>query len=240
MKRALVVMAHPDDADFWASGTIALWAREGWAVTYLIVTGGDAGGFEAGGERGALGASGEMAQRRREEQRQAAAILGVEDVRFLDGFLDGQVAVTRGLIRPIVQTIRRVRPDLVLSQSPSRTWRDIRLSHPDHLAVGEATAQAVYPFARNPFAFPELAAAGLEAFAVRELWLQGDPEPNHAVDVTKVWAERESALMAHRSQHPDPVAAAARACREAEAVAAKFGLPAGHRAEDFKRVLIPE
>jgi LmbE family N-acetylglucosaminyl deacetylase len=227
-------MAHPDDVDFWAAGTVALWVRDGWAVTYLVVTGGDAGGFEPSVARA------DMAGRRRREQEQAAAILGVDDVRFLDGFDDGRVAVDDNLVRGIVQVIRQVEPNLVLAQSPQRTWRDIRLSHPDHLAVGEAVARAVYPFARNPFAFPELAAAGLEAFEVRELWLQGDPAPDHAVDVTAVWDRREAALLAHASQHPDPAAAARRARREAAAVAEAFGLPAGRLAEDFKRVLIPD
>ncbi|MDR1634074.1 MAG: PIG-L family deacetylase [Bifidobacteriaceae bacterium] len=234
MRRALVVMAHPDDADFWASGTIALWARDGWAVTYLIVTSGDAGGFEPDAARFAV------AGRRRAEQRQAATILGVTDVRFLDGFHDGEVTPSADLVRGIVQVIRQVRPDLVLAQSPERTWADIRLSHPDHLAVGEAVARAVYPFARNPFAFADLAAAGLEAFEVRELWLQGDPRPDHAVDVTAVWDQRQAALAAHVSQHPDPEAAQDRARRDASAVAAQFGLPPGRLAESFRRVLIPD
>ncbi|MDR1187119.1 MAG: PIG-L family deacetylase [Bifidobacteriaceae bacterium] len=233
MKRALAVMAHPDDVDFWAAGTVALWVREGWAVTYLVVTKGDAGGFEPDAARQ------DMPGRRRREQERAAATLGVHDVRFLEGFHDGEVTVGADLVRGIVQGIREVRPDLVLAQSPSRTWDDIRLSHPDHLAVGEATARAVYPFARNPFAFPELAASGLGAFEVRELWLQGDPAPDHAVDVTAVWPEREAALLAHASQHPDPPAAAERSRREAATVAARFGLPAGRLAESFKRVLIP-
>jgi LmbE family N-acetylglucosaminyl deacetylase len=227
-------MAHPDDADFWASGTIALWVRTGWEVTYLIATSGDAGGFEPGR------ANDVMAERRREEQLRAAAILGVLDVRFLEGLRDGEVRVDGNLVGGIVQVIRQTKPDLVLAQSPERTWADIRLSHPDHLAVGEAVARAVYPFARNPFAFPGLAAAGLEAFEVRELWLVGDPAPDHAIDVTEVWEQRQAALLAHASQHPDPVAAEARARREAAQVAADFGLAPGRLAESFKRVLIPD
>jgi LmbE family N-acetylglucosaminyl deacetylase len=227
-------MAHPDDADFWAAGTIALWVRDGWAVTYLIATSGDAGGFEPGRANDA------MAERRRGEQRRAAAILGVSDVRFLDGFGDGEVRVDGELVGGIVRVIRQTKPDLVLAQSPTRTWGDIRLSHPDHLAVGEAVARAVYPFARNPFAFPELAAAGLEAFEVRELWLVGDPAPDHAVDVTAVWDKRQAALLAHASQHPDPAAADARSRREAAQAAQDFGLPPGRLAESFRRVAIPD
>jgi LmbE family N-acetylglucosaminyl deacetylase len=233
VKRVLAVMAHPDDVDFWAAGTVALWVDAGITVTYLLVTSGDAGGFDQKESRAAL------ADQRREEQVQAATTLGVSDVRFLDGFWDGQVAVTEELVGAITRTIRQVRPDLVLTQSPSRTWHDIRLSHPDHLAVGEATARAVYPYARNPFAFPDLAAEGLEAFEVRELWLQGDPRPDHAVDVTTVWARRQAALAAHASQHPDLPAALARSQQEATAVASRYGWPAGRLAEEFKRIPIP-
>jgi LmbE family N-acetylglucosaminyl deacetylase len=238
VKHVLVVMAHPDDVDFWAAGTVALWVRSGVQVTYLLVTSGDAGGFDPTPGNTAGGRPAAMATRRRDEQQRAAEALGVHDVRFLDGFRDGQVTVSDRLVKPITRTIREVRPNLVLAPSPERTWTDIRLSHPDHLAVGEATARAVYPFARNPFAFPDL--AELPAFEVRELWLQGDPRPDHAVDVTSVWEERMAALMAHTSQHPDPGNAAGRAVREAEAVAAKWGLPAGHRAEEFRRIAIPD
>jgi LmbE family N-acetylglucosaminyl deacetylase len=233
-------MAHPDDVDFWAAGSVARWVRSGTSVTYLLVTSGDAGGFEpspnglaAGDDRAVA-----MTARRRTEQQRAAAALGVSDVRFLEGFRDGHVTADDQLIKLIAQTIREVRPSLVLAPSPERTWTDIRLSHPDHLAVGEATARAVYPFARNPFAYPDL--ANLPAFEVRELWLQGDPRPDHVVDVTAVWDQRMAALMAHTSQHPDPVVAIQRAEREAEAVAAKWALPPGRRAEEFRRIAIPD
>jgi LmbE family N-acetylglucosaminyl deacetylase len=232
--RILVVMAHPDDVDFWAAGTVATWVQAGAAVTYALVTGGDAGGFDPVAPRDTL------ADQRRQEQRRAAARLGVTDIRFFEGFLDGEVKAEAALIREICRVIRQVRPHRVLAQSPTRAWHDIRLSHPDHLAVGEAVAQAVYPFARNPFAFPELAAAGLAAFEVRELWLQGDPAPNHTVDVTAVWEQREAALMEHVSQHPDPAHARARLRQEAAAVAAAAGLPAGRYAEDFRVIPIPE
>ncbi|MDR3359147.1 MAG: PIG-L family deacetylase [Bifidobacteriaceae bacterium] len=227
-------MAHPDDIDFWAAGTVAGWVAAGAKVTYLIVTGGGAGGFAQ------PGGAALMARRRKTEQLAAATALGVGDVRFLDGFEDGAVAVNEALVGGVVRAIREVRPDLVLTQSPTRAWHDIRLSHPDHLATGEAAARAVYPFARNPFAFRELAEAGLEAFEVRELWLQGDPAPDHAVDVTPFRGQRRAALAAHASQHPDLEAALDRAEREAQSVAAKWRLGPGRLAEEFKRVPIPD
>jgi LmbE family N-acetylglucosaminyl deacetylase len=232
MRDVLAVMAHPDDVDFWASGTVATWVGQGLSVAYLVVTSGGAGGFER--------TAADIEAVRREEQRAAAALLGVRDVRFLEGFADGAVSVSEDLVRQIAAAIRDTRPRAVLAQSPTRSWEDIRFSHPDHLAVGEAVARAVYPFARNPFAFPELAASGLDAHCVSELWLQGDPEPNHVVDVTAVWGRRQEALAAHRSQHPDLAKALDRSRREAAGIAAKWGLGSDRLAEEFKRVLIPE
>ena len=110
---------------------------------------------------------------REAEQRAAAAAVGVTDVTFL-GYPDGQLAVTYELRRDISRQIRRVRPQLVLTSSPVRNFRRAAASHPDHLAIGEATLCAVYPDARNPFAHPELLAEeGLEAWAVPEVWMTG-------------------------------------------------------------------
>jgi LmbE family N-acetylglucosaminyl deacetylase len=231
--RILVIMAHPDDVDFWAAGTVALWASEGAQITYALVTAGDAGGFDhTPRER--------IASIRAGEQREAARILGVADVRFFEGYADGEVAVTTDLLRDVTRVIREVRPYRVLAQSPTRNWDDLRLAHPDHLAVGEAVARAVYPFARNPFAFPELERRGLHAWEARELWLQGDPDPNLTLDVTPFWAQRESALLAHASQHPDPERAVERLRQEAQDVAADADLPRGRYAETFRVVEIPE
>ena len=103
---------------------------------------------------------------REREQRAAADALGVKDVRFLDGYRDGWLEPTPELQREITQVIRQVRPHRILTSSPDRNWDRIAASHPDHLAAGEATVRAVYPAARNPFAFPELLAEGLEPWTV--------------------------------------------------------------------------
>jgi len=220
-------MAHPDDIDFWGVGTVMAWVRQGWQVTYGIVTDG-----EAGGEPG-VGAV------RRQEQAQAAALAGVSDVRFLDGYHDGQVQVCAALIKDLCRLIRQIKPSRVLAQSPTRNWSDIRLNHPDHLAVGEAVTQAVYPFARNPHAFTELLVEeGLEPWTVTEMWLQGDPAPNRVIDVTDTLPEREAAVMAHTSQHPDPALARRRLHQALTDCAAAAGLPPGHLAEAFRVVPI--
>ena len=109
------------------------------------------------------------------------------------------------MIREVVRLIRQLRPDVVLSMHPERNWNRIQKSHPDHLAVGEAVTRAVYPALENPFAYPELAEAGLEAYKLPWLWLFAGPEEreNHFVDVTGHVEAKLAAIHIHASQHPD-------------------------------------
>jgi len=193
VERALCVLAHPDDVDFGSAGTVATWAKAGTEVTYCIVTDGDAGGFDDTPRH-------EMGPLRRAEQEAAAAAVGVEDVRFL-GYPDGRLELTLDLRRDISRVIRQVRPQRVLTSSPERFWERIGASHPDHMTVGESTLRAVYPDARNPFAFPELLAEeGLEAWTVAEVWLAASPRADHVVDVTDVLELKFAALKSHLSQ----------------------------------------
>lgn len=194
--RVLVVTAHPDDVDFGMAGTVAAWTKAGTEVAYCIVTDGDAGGSDRSVSRS------DMAALRRDEQRAAAAELGVVDVRFL-GYPDGRLAATLDVRRDISRVIRSFRPDRVVTQSPDRNWERIYASHPDHLATGEAAACAVYPDARNPFAHPELLEEGLEPHTVPELWLMAAPHPNRVVDVTESFDAKLAALRSHRSQVGD-------------------------------------
>lgn len=190
------MVAHPDDVDFGAAGSVALWTAAGASVTYCVVTDGGAGGFDPAVPRE------RMVAIRRGEQERAAAEVGVKDLVWL-GYPDGRLEVSLPLRRDISRVIRQVRPDRVVTQSPERHWERIFASHPDHLATGEATVCAVYPDARNPFAFPELAAEGLEAHTVRELWLMGAPAPDTFVDVTSTVERKLAALRAHASQQVD-------------------------------------
>jgi LmbE family N-acetylglucosaminyl deacetylase len=139
---------------------------------------------------------------REAEQRAAADAVGVKQVEFLDGYADGTLTPTLGLRRDIAAAIRRFRPDRVLTNSPLRRWEYLPgPSHPDHLAVGEATTCAIYPDARNPFAFPELLRDhGLAPWTVREVWYAGGPSPDHLVDVTDTYPRKLAALRAHLSQ----------------------------------------
>jgi LmbE family N-acetylglucosaminyl deacetylase len=231
-----VVTAHPDDVDFGASGTVAAFTSAGVEVTYCIVTDGDAGGRDRSVSRA------EMAALRQDEQRAAAAVVGVTDVRFL-GHVDGMVQATPELRRDISRVIRQVRPGRVLTQSPERNWDFIFASHPDHLAAGEAAVCAVYPDARNPFAHPELLEVeGLEPWTVAELWVMG-PGPTGgggiAVETTGTVERKVEALLCHASQIEDPEAIAARVRSASLAQASAAGLPAGASAELFRVTRIP-
>jgi LmbE family N-acetylglucosaminyl deacetylase len=226
VERALCVLAHPDDVDFGSAGTVATWTTAGTEVTYCIVTDGDAGGFDETPRD-------QMGPLRQAEQRAAAKEVGVSDVRFL-GYPDGRLEPTLDLRRDISRVIRQVRPQRVLTSSPERFWERIGASHPDHMTVGESTLRAVYPDARNPFAFPELLEEeGLEAWTVPEVWLGASPRADHAVDVTEVLDRKLAALHCHATQvshHPDLDGFVTGWMAE---TAKRFGLPEGRLAEAF-------
>jgi LmbE family N-acetylglucosaminyl deacetylase len=197
-QRALVVAAHPDDPEFGFGATVARLAAEGVEVYYLICTDGS-----QGGEDPSL-PDDELTEIRYREQRDAARLLGVRDVQFL-GFRDGHLMPDLRLRQAIVREIRRRRPDLVLTQSPTRRIGDyIGAFHPDHTAVGESTLQAVYPDARNPRAFRELLAEGLAPHVVREVWLPAFGDGDHFVDVAGYVDRKVAAIECHRSQLTQP------------------------------------
>jgi LmbE family N-acetylglucosaminyl deacetylase len=233
ISRVLAVMAHPDDVDFGAAGTIAGWTSRGIEVTYVMVTDGDAGGFDPSVPRA------DIAGIRQAEQRAAAKCAGVEDVRFL-GYSDGRVEATLGLRRDLARVIRQTRPDRVVIPSPERNYERIYPSHPDHRAVGSAALDAVYPDARNPFTFIELLRdEQLEAWSAREVWISGGPAANHYVDVTDTFDRKIAALRAHVSQtaHMDGLEDMLRGWLGMGALAA--GFPEGRLAEAFQVVATP-
>lgn len=226
VSRVLVVSAHPDDVDFAVSGTVAGWTDAGIAVTYCIVTDGQAGGFDRSVPRE------QMVDVRRKEQRVAAGHVGVDDVRFL-GYVDGELEPTKDLVAEISRLIRALRPQRMVIPSTERDYTRIGRSHPDHLAAGKAALDAIYPAARNPFAHPELLDEGLEPWTVADTWLMGHPTSNHTVDVTAAFERKVAAVMAHESQHPDPEGLEAGIRKAFSANARRAGLPEGSQAESF-------
>jgi LmbE family N-acetylglucosaminyl deacetylase len=200
-RTALVVVAHPDDAEFGCGGTIAAWTRAGWEVTLVICTDGGSGGPDHAEDVGPE-ARRRVNETRKAEQRAAAAVLGLKEVVFLD-MRDGELEPSIALRREIVRQIRRTQAYRVACQSPDRTWApqySLGRFHPDHLAAGAATVSAVYPAAQNAWDFPDLLAEGLQPSRVRELYVMGAPTQNHAVDISETIEIKLAALAHHVSQ----------------------------------------
>ena len=194
LARALVVAAHPDDADFGAAGAAALLAQAGWDVRYLVVTDGSKGSDDPAFTPQSLVAT------REREQREAARILGVRSVGFL-GFSDGELAYSRTLLGAITREIRAFQPHAVYTHDPEPVIIDNSfVNHSDHRTTGLATVDAVYPTARDRLNFPEHLEEGLAPHKVRELYLWGSNEPSFDVDISAVVESKLEALLAHTSQ----------------------------------------
>lgn len=194
---AMIIVAHPDDAEFMAAGTLARWARAGSRVVYLLVTSGDKGSSDPTITREALVLT------RQEEQRAAARILGAKEVLFL-GYEDGVVIPSIELRRDIAREIRRLKPHAVLCQDPTRFFSGSDyINHPDHRAVGEAALAAVYPAARDRMTFPELLAEGLEPHKVQEVFVGFAERTDVIVDISQTLDAKVASLLAHRSQMGD-------------------------------------
>jgi LmbE family N-acetylglucosaminyl deacetylase len=188
-QRILCVLAHPDDAEFLCGGTMALLVREGKEVHYLLVTRGDKGTDDPDITPEQLAAI------REQEQREAAATLGVRSVTFLEGYADGEVEAGLQLRRELARVIRQIRPDIVFTFDP---WRKNEI-HPDHRAVGVCTLDAI-ACARGRLYYPEQIRDGLTPHAVRQVYYFATDRPNHWVDISEVVDLKAAALRCHVSQ----------------------------------------
>jgi LmbE family N-acetylglucosaminyl deacetylase len=223
--RVLAVMAHPDDADVRCGGTFARWADEGKEITYVVVTSGNRGGDGTRSET-------ELAAIRESEQRAAAAVLGIREVVFLE-HEDGYLTPSMDLRRDITREIRRFRPEVVVTHYPLRhfSWGN----HPDHHAVGEATASAVYPTARNPMAFPDLLEAGFEPWEVTWLLAIDPDQPDYFVDIAASLDRKIEAIACHASQYDGHYLAFSRMLAQRVAAdGAAHGYPGLRLAESYK------
>ena len=192
--RAMVVVAHADDAEWGCSGTVAKWCSQGWEVVYVLCTDGSKGTDDP------ELTSEELVKIRQQEQRDAGKVLGLHDVVFLD-HEDAMLQPSIELRRDIAREIRRHRPDILVCMSPVRHLSgDGYFGHPDHLASGEAALSAVFPSARDRLTFPELLAEGLEPHKVAEVWIMGEDNADQFVDVTDHIETAVAALQAHSSQ----------------------------------------
>jgi len=194
-QKILVILAHPDDPEFFCGATLARWARAGHDIHYLLFTCGDKGFNDP------QASSAEICKTRHAEQEAAAAVIGVKSIRFLD-LEDGYLVPTLELRREVVRTIRQVKPDILVTCDPSYlyTWND-RINHPDHRYAGQVVLDAVFPAAGNPFFFPELMKdEGLQPHMPREVWVSLATNPNVTLDVTDSWEIKLQALKCHASQ----------------------------------------
>jgi LmbE family N-acetylglucosaminyl deacetylase len=190
---ALVIIAHPDDAEFTIAGTVALWARAGCRVVYVVCTDGNAGSHEPGMTPEKL------AEVRRAEQRAACATLGVAEVEFL-GYDDGQLEPTLALRRDLVRAIRHHRPEVVIVGDPTRVFMgDSYINHPDHRAAAQAGLDAVAPASAMPLLWPD---AG-EPHRVRQVYVRGSERPNQWIDISETIEQKIAALKQHASQMGD-------------------------------------
>ncbi len=207
-QRYLLVVAHPDDAEFSSAGTIHKLASEGKDVVIVQVTSGDRGTTDTSFTPETL------ARTRESEELEAAKRLGATHVEFLrEG--DGHVFDTPEFREKIVRMIRTHKPDVIITHDPFRPYA----LHPDHRAVGITAHNCVYPLARDPLYFPEHAEAGLESHKTAEIWYFGSEEPDVVIDITDHFDAKIDALKAHASQVGDGDGLADRLRERAEEVA---------------------
>jgi LmbE family N-acetylglucosaminyl deacetylase len=190
---AMVIFAHPDDAEIGSGGVVARWVAAGCEVTYVLCTNGGAGTAD----RSMTPA--ELARKRADEQRAAADSMGVKNVVML-GYPDGALEDSRAFLGDVVRALRQYRPHTVFVHDPYRTKG---FQHRDHRKAGIVTTDAVYPYARDHLHFPEhLTQDALEPHKVRELWYWGMDDPEIIVDVTEGIDRQIAALVRHESQMP--------------------------------------
>jgi LmbE family N-acetylglucosaminyl deacetylase len=193
--RVLVILAHPDDPEFFCGGTVARWVAEGRQVHYCLLTRGDKGADEPGVDPAGL------ADRRVAEQQAACRVLGVSQVIFFD-YPDGYLVPDLEARRRVVRVIRQIRPQIVITCDPANYFpSDYYINHPDHRAAGQIALEAVFPAAGSALFFPELLGEdGLQPHKVGEVYIAGALQPNTTVDVSDYFEVKLRALQEHASQ----------------------------------------
>lgn len=185
----LVIAPHPDDAEFGVAGTVARWTREGKQVVYVVCTSGEKGTSDRTVQMEKL------AQLREQEQRAAAAVLGVQEVVFLR-YPDQGLEDTPSFRKDIVRMIRLYRPDTVVTADPYRRY----IWHRDHRVTGQVVLDAVHPYARDHLAYPDLLDEGFEPHRVKELLFWAAEDINFRSDITATFDLKVAALRCHESQ----------------------------------------
>jgi len=198
-QKILVILAHPDDPEFFCGATLARWARAGHEITYVLLTCGDKGfnpvtDPEMTPEK--------LCGLRHAEQNNAAKIIGARAVHFLD-HKDGYLTADLDLRRDIVRVIRKETPDILVTCDPQNLFATYGINHPDHRACGQAVIDAVFPAANNIAYFPELLAEGHQPHTPKEVWCSLTNQPNASIDVTELWDIKIKAILEHKTQVQD-------------------------------------
>jgi LmbE family N-acetylglucosaminyl deacetylase len=197
-KNILIILAHPDDPEFFLGATIARWISKGHKVSYVLLTKGDKGAEDVTLQKE------EVKRIRVEEQAAAAAHLGVLSVEYLD-YDDGYLMPDLVMRKEIVRCIRKYKPQILVTCDPSNLFPSQQyINHPDHRYTGQVVLDAVFPAAGNRFFFPELMKEGYLPHEVEEVWMSLTTEPDVELDVTDFWEDKLAALLQHQSQIGDP------------------------------------
>ena len=195
----LVILAHPDDPEFFCGGTLAKWAQAGHHITYLLLTRGDKGFHDT---TPADITTEKLVTLRHKEQNKAAKVIGAESVNFLhnpDGYLVPDIETRRAVVREI----RRHKPDILVTCDPQTLFAAHGINHPDHRAAGQVVLDAVFPAAGNLVYFPELLEEGFQPHMPKEVWCSLTMQPDTTVDVTETWDTKLQAILEHKSQVQD-------------------------------------
>lgn len=198
-KNILVILAHPDDPEFFCGGTLAKWAHSGHNINYLLLTCGDKG-FNPTTQPDMTPER--LCGIRHQEQAEAAKVIGANPPLFLD-LPDGYLTPSLDLRRDIVREIRRYKPDILVTCDPQNLFALYGINHPDHRACGQVVLDAVFPAAGNPTYFPDLLAQGFEPHMPKEIWCSLTNQPNTEVDVTETWDVKIQAILKHTTQVQD-------------------------------------
>ncbi|HNM77075.1 MAG TPA: PIG-L family deacetylase [Tepidiformaceae bacterium] len=224
---AMVVVAHPDDAEFMVAGTVAKWARQGCEITYVIITKGDKGSDDP------AMTSSRLTEIREAEQRAAGAILGVKNYEFM-GYPDGYLQHTLELRRDVTRLIRKYRPHTLFTFDPTtRYFSDTYVNHPDHRVAGDVALDATFPSARDRLTFPELLLDGFEPWKVRQVWLSNAEKANVWIDIADTIELKKKAMLAHPSQLGEDILPFVEAMARGEAQGSEYEF-----AEAFRRFML--
>ncbi len=199
-KKILVVLAHPDDPEFFCGATLARWTRAGHGLEYYLMTCGDKGYNEWTTTDDIK--PDDLCNVRHQEQTAAASVIGAKAVHFMDR-PDGYLVPDMDLRREVVRVIRKMKPDILMTCDPQTVFASYGINHPDHRAAGQAVLDAVFPAAGNAAYFPELLDEGLAPHMPAEVWCSLTNEPTVTLDVTETWPVKLEALLQHKTQIGD-------------------------------------